>query len=67
MKTTPPACTATSSKDRKIGAFSIGQTTLVKLGCPNKKKKKISWVFLQKKLGTVIFVSIVKEQISSFY
>jgi hypothetical protein len=33
------ACIAASSKDRDIGAYSIGLTILEKLGCPNKEKE----------------------------
>ncbi len=40
--TEPPACSATSSVYRQIGAHSIAVTILGKLGCPNKKKKKDS-------------------------
>jgi hypothetical protein len=34
------ANTATSSKDRWIGAYSIGLTIPWKLGCPIRKKKR---------------------------
>ncbi len=38
IKTLRPACTATSSKDRQISAYSTSLTILVKLVCPDKKK-----------------------------
>jgi hypothetical protein len=40
IKTSWPVCRATSSKDRWIGAYSIGLTILGKLDCPIKKKDK---------------------------
>ncbi len=43
IKTLWPARKATSSKDRWIGAYSIGLTILGKQGCQIKKKK---FVFL---------------------
>ncbi len=41
MKTLWPARIATSSKDRWIGAYSIGLTVLGKLSCPIEKKTYI--------------------------
>jgi hypothetical protein len=38
-KTIWPARTATSSEDKRIGAYSIALTIPGKLRCPNKKKK----------------------------
>jgi hypothetical protein len=35
-----PASTVTSSKDKYIGAYSIGIIIPGKLGCPNVKRKK---------------------------
>ncbi len=40
IKTLWPAHTATSWKDRWIGAYSIGLTILGKLGCPNNNNYK---------------------------
>jgi hypothetical protein len=40
IKPSWPAHTATSSKDRWIGAYSIDLTIPGKLGCPSKKKRK---------------------------
>ncbi len=42
IRTPWPAHTATSSKDRWIGAYSIALTILGKLNCLNKKKKELS-------------------------
>ncbi len=40
IKTSRPALTVTSSKDRPIEAYSISQTIPEKLRCLNKKKEK---------------------------
>ncbi len=42
IKTSWPARAATSSKDRQLGAYSVGFTISGKLGCPNMKKMKYS-------------------------
>ncbi len=39
IKTLRPVCTATSSKDRQTGAYSIGQTIPGKLNCTNRENK----------------------------
>jgi hypothetical protein len=38
IKTSWSECTATSSKDRQIGTYSMGPTILGNIGCLNKKK-----------------------------
>jgi len=49
IKTLSPARTATSSRDRWIGPYSISLTIQGKLGCPNnnnsKKKKPRSCIW----------------------
>ncbi len=51
VKTLWPAWTATSTKDRWIGTYSIGQTIPGKLICPNNNNKKISYLLNQFQLG----------------
>ncbi len=60
-KTSWPALTATSSKDIQIGANSIGPTIQGKLGCPNKKKKKMKLA----RQGTRIFTTVNEPYLDS--
>jgi hypothetical protein len=54
IKTSRPAFTATSSKDRQIGTYSIGLAILVKLCCSIKKKKKKTHISASKSLKVVL-------------
>ncbi len=64
IKTLWPAWTATSSKDRWIGAYSIGLTNLGKFSCPIKKKQsKVSFYqmagpqYYQKKVCRMAYIT----------
>jgi hypothetical protein len=56
-----PARTATSSKDRQTGAYSIGLTNPGKLNCPTKKKKSVALI---KNLQILIFEMVMRNNLS---
>jgi hypothetical protein len=59
VKTSWPALTVTSSKDRGIQAFFIGLTIMGKLGCPIMKKKNVILKIYKKRLVSRINPSLL--------